>query len=93
MNFKKKSYWVKLWLLWFVIGLLALLLAYIEGTTMLGILLSVGSWTPISLILSIIIPEFSSDTAALIGLWLCPIVYFLYGLFIGLIIDKIKSKN
>ena len=93
MDLKNKPFWLKIGLIGLVIGLIAVSLFSIEITAMLGLLLAIASWTPISLIISILIPEVTSDTAGKIGIWLSPIVYFLYGAIIGLIIDKIKSKK
>ena len=93
MDLKNKPFWLKIGLIGLVIGLIAVLLFNIEITSMLGVLLAIASWGPISLIMSILIPKVTSDTAGGIGIWLSPIVYFLYGAIIGLIIDKIKSKK
>jgi len=90
MEFKDKSYLVKLSFLGFFIGLFALLLFNIEVTVMLGVLLSTGSWIPIAFT-RFLFPQISYDAITGIGVWLTPIIYFLYGAIIGFIIDKFKN--
>jgi len=68
MDLKNKPFWLKIGLIGLIIGLIALSLFNIEITSMLGVLLAIASWTPISLIISILIPKVTSDTAGGIGI-------------------------
>jgi NhaP-type Na+/H+ or K+/H+ antiporter len=91
MDLKNKPTWLKGGIIGFIIGIIAILLSYIQIITMLGLFLAMPSWGLISLILHFLIPEVTFDTAGAIGLWLSPIIYFLYGAIIGWVINKISK--
>jgi hypothetical protein len=97
MNFRNKSYWLKIGIVGFLIGVLAiviLLLGHVsDALGMLGLVMALGSWGPWSGIIHVFCPDCSADTAGSIGIWLTPVTYFVYGAIIGFIFDKIWPRK